>query len=505
MAKSDEAQAAFVQGMLLLHLFEYRFAREQFLHAQMLEPGFAMAIWGEAMTFNQPIWGRQNREAANAVLLKLGDTPSDRQDSTPAAREKLLIGALDILYGDGPKADRDRAYMRRMEQLAARFPEDHEIQLFYALSVFGIHAGVRDIDSYMLATAISEAVFAENPRHPGAAHYLIHGVDDPVHAVLGLRAARALAEMAPDASHAQHMTSHIFVALGMWEDVVIANEAAVRIQNQVRAQDGLPPTSTGHYNSWLLYGYLQQGRFEKARELLRAAYQEAIDHGKAPEDPMELHSDRSIVGSATQMWLRYMVETGDWNGPISEWTFRLGDAYDPNLNFNFAQAMRSANSSLPSKAFEQLQQFRRLKEELASILRQQEEPRTRDLLYLERLAVMEQQMLAMIEASKGEYDNAVRFAIEASNMEGEMPRAYGPPYVDLPSAQLLGDLLLADREPARAAQAYQLELERNRQRTAALSGMVRSQERLGNQSEAQFYAQKLALIWRQADSDVTNQ
>jgi len=502
MAESEEAQAAFVQGMLLLHLFEYPLAREQFLFAQELEPGFAMAVWGEAMTFNQPVWGRQNREAGRLALQKLGNTPNARQDSTPAAREKLLIGALDILYGDGTKAERDRSYMRKMEQMAARFPEDHELQLFYALSVFGVHAGVRNIDSYMLATAISDAVFAENPRHPGAAHYLIHGVDDPVHAVLGLRAARALAEMAPDASHAQHMTSHIFTALGMWDDVVIANEAAVRVDNRIRAEEGMPPTSTGHYNSWLIYGYLQQGRFEKARELLQAAYVQATEHGKAPEDPLELHPDRSIVGSVTQMWLRYMIETRDWNGPVSEWSFRLGDAYDPNLNYNFAQAMRSANSSLPSKAFEQLQQFRRLKDELASAIGLQEEPSAKDLLYLGRLDVMEQQLLAMIEASKGEYDNAVRFAIEASNLEGELPRAYGPPYVDLPSAQLLGDLLIADQEPARAAEAYRLELERNRQRAAALSGLVTALELSGNEAEARFYGQKLALIWRLADEDV---
>ncbi|MDX1554446.1 MAG: hypothetical protein R3212_00295, partial [Xanthomonadales bacterium] len=187
-AKSEAAQEAFIEGMLLLHLFEYPFAERAFQRAQELEPGFPMAIWGEAMTHNHPIWDEQDRDAAGRALAKLGDTPQARQDATAGGRERLLIDAIETLYGDGPKAERDRAYMRKMEALAARFPEDHEIQLFYALSIFGVHAGVRDIDSYMLATAISEAVFAENPKHPGAAHYLIHGVDDPVHAVLGLRA-----------------------------------------------------------------------------------------------------------------------------------------------------------------------------------------------------------------------------------------------------------------------------------------------------------------------------
>lgn len=501
-AKSEEAQEAFIQGMLLLHLFEYPFARAQFQLAQEIEPGFAMAVWGEAMTHNHPVWGRQDREAGREALQKLGATPNARQDSTPSARGRLFIGALEALYGDGSKAERDRAYMRKMEQLAVRFPEDHEIQLFYALSVFGIHAGVRDVDSYMLATAISDAVFAENPRHPGAAHYLIHGVDDPVHAILGLRAARALAEMAPDAPHAQHMTSHIFNALGMWDDVVIANEAAVAVYNRFRVLEGETPTSTGHYNSWLIYGYLQQGRFEKARELLESAYAQAQTQSRVKVDPLELHSDRSVVASSVEMWMRYLIETGEWDGDVAEWTFRLGEAFDPNLNFNYVQAMRSAYGSLPSLAQEQLDQFVRLREELKVLIRRQPEPKPTDLEYLERLDIMEKQVQAVIKQAKGEYNNAIPYALQASNLEGGMPRAYGPPFVDFPSAQLLGSIYAAAREPELALEAYSLELMRNRQRTAALKGVIRAHQSLGNTAEAEFYRQKLGLIWHQADESV---
>jgi hypothetical protein len=262
-----EAQQAFIEGMLLLHLFEYPFAREQFLRAQQLDTDIAMAYWGEAMTHNHPIWDEQNLPAARAALLKLGPSPAERLARTPVARERGLLTALEQLYGPGTKAERDQAYLRAMEQLAAQYPEDHEVQLFYALSLFGVRAGVRDTPTYMLATAIAQGVFSENPRHPGAAHYLIHGVDDPVHAVLGLRAARALAVMAPDAGHSQHMTSHIFVAVGMWDDVVAANEAAVKVANAMRAERGGAARNWGHYNFWLLYGYLQQGRSERALEL----------------------------------------------------------------------------------------------------------------------------------------------------------------------------------------------------------------------------------------------
>ena len=501
-AKSAEAQEAFVQGLLLLHLFEYPFAREQFQRAQELEPGFAMAVWGEAMTHNHPIWDEQDRDAARAVLAKLGATPLERQEATTGGRERLLLDALEVLYGDGPKAARDRAYLRKMEQLAARFPEDHEIQLFYALAIFGVHAGVRDIDSYMLATAIADAVLAENPRHPGAAHYMIHGVDDPVHAVLGLRAARALAEMAPDAAHAQHMASHIFLALGMWDDVVIANEAAVRVRNRMRAEQGMEPAHYGHANFWLIYGYLQQGRFEAARELLQAAYGQVSESRKAPEDPMDLDPDRSPVGSLVQMWLRYLVETGEWDGPIAQWDFRTGDAFDPNLNFNFAQAVRAARSSLPSQAQEQLKQFQRLRTDLSTRIGYQDEPAPTDLLYLKRLAIMEQQIRALIEASRGDFAAAVPFAREASRLEGELPRAFGPPYVDLPSAQLLGEMLAASGRRQEAIEAFKLELERNRQRTAPLLGLVRAHESVGEETEAAFYRFKLATLWHLADPAV---
>jgi hypothetical protein len=97
---------------------------------------------------------------------------------------------------------------------------------------------------------------------------LIHSYDDPIHAPLGLRPARVYAEMAPAAPHAQHMTSHIFLALGMWTDVVSSNENAVRVTNERRKETGKPPRFCGHYNYWLLYGYLQEGRTEPAKAIL---------------------------------------------------------------------------------------------------------------------------------------------------------------------------------------------------------------------------------------------
>ncbi|MFC1688175.1 hypothetical protein ACFL0N_05030 [Pseudomonadota bacterium] len=492
--RSPEAQAAFIRGMLLLHLFEYPFARDEFLRAQELDPGFAMAYWGEAMTHNHPIWDRQNLQAGRAALMKLATTPEQRITATPAPREQGFLAAIEMLYGGGTKAQRDVAYMRAMEQLAARYPDDHEAQLFYALSLFGVQAGVRDTATYMMCTALAQDVFSENPQHPGAAHYLIHGVDDPLHAVLGLRAARALAVMAPDAGHSQHMTSHIFTAVGMWGDVVTANEAAVKVQNAMRVERGMTARHWGHYNYWLLYGYLQQGRSDKALELLKGAYDEARAEGKSPEDRMNLDPDRSLVGSVVQMWARYVIETRGWDSEVAQWSFNSGNAFDPNLTISFVRAMQAANAGKPPQADQYIAQFRQLKQELEGILLRQEEKAPTDLLYLERLAVMEQELLATREYARGEMAQAARLAQEASRMEGEMPYSFGPPFVDLPSAEFLGDMLLGSRKYAEAAAAYTLQLERTRQKSRALLGLLQAQAALGNEAEAKFVQEKLDRI-----------
>jgi len=498
-----EAQQAFIQGMMLLHLFEYPYAREEFLRAQELDPGLAMAYWGEAMTFNHPIWDEQDLPAARAALQKLGATPEERVARTPVAREQGFLAALEQLYGPGTKAQRDQAYMRSMEQLAAAYPEDHEVQLFYALSLFGVQAGVRDTATYMLATAIAEEVFCENPQHPGAAHYLIHGVDDPLHAVLGLHAARALGQMAPDAAHAQHMTSHIFVAVGMWDDVVAANEAAVRVANAMRAEHGISPRNWGHYNYWLLYGYLQQGQNQLALELLRAAYAEVQADGKAPVDPLILDPDRSLVGSVVQMWARYVIETRGWDGDVAGWSFNTGEAYDPNLTLSFIKAMQAAHASQVAQAGQYHSQFRSLQAALESEVARQADKAPGDLLYLERLRVMDQELLAAIEMARGQMAKAAEYAREASRMEGAMPFSFGPPFVDLPSAEFLGDLLLASRQYQDAAAAFQLQLERTRLKPLSLEGLAQSLEKLGRDDEARYQRAKLERIRHEAAPEST--
>ena len=239
---SAAAQSDFIRGLLLLHLFEYHDAAKSFVAAETTDPGFAMAYWGEAMTFNHGVWNQVDVKAGQAALAKFGATAEERTRRIGDPRERAYMSAVEILYsGEGDKRERDARYAAAMEQLAEAYPKDDEAHLFYALALLGASEGVRDVPAYLKAAEIAKTVFVRNPQHPGAAHYWIHGMDDPQHAAGALEAARALSKIAPDAGHAQHMCSHIFMALGMWDDVVQANLSAMSVKNRQRAAAGKPP------------------------------------------------------------------------------------------------------------------------------------------------------------------------------------------------------------------------------------------------------------------------
>ena len=156
----------------------------------------------------------------------------------PTGREKAYLAAVEVLYGEGRKESLDTLYAAEMERLAAAYPDDLEAQTFHALALLGLSQGDRNVPTYMEAGAIALAAFDENPDHPGAAHYAIHSFDDPTHAILAMEAARAYSVIAPDAAHAQHMTTHIFLARGLWDDVVKQNIRAVDVSNRVRMARG---------------------------------------------------------------------------------------------------------------------------------------------------------------------------------------------------------------------------------------------------------------------------
>src|SRR6201987_1781590 len=287
---APQAQPAFLRGLLLLHSFEYLAARREFQKAEELDPSFAMAVWGEALTYNHTLWNEQDTAAARAAMSKLGATPGARIARGPTARERDYLASLEKLYGPGEKAQRDAEYSAALGQLSQRYPKDLDARALYALSLMGL-SPKRDVRMYMRAAAEAEAVYEVDKRHPGALHYLIHACDDPVHAPLGLRAARLYAKVAPGASHAQHMTSHIFFALGLWDEAIKANEASVRV---AEAQG----EHAYHSLLWLEYAYLQKDQRAPAAALVRSLTHD-VESGATKENRL-----RAACARAT--WL---VET----------------------------------------------------------------------------------------------------------------------------------------------------------------------------------------------------
>src|SRR5262249_17474500 len=276
-----------------------------------------------------------------------------------------------------------------MRRLHAAYADDVDAAAFYALALLGSVADGRDTAIYMQAAAILEEIFPSHLDHPGIAHYLIHAYDDPAHAPLGLRAARGSSSIAPSAPHALHMTSHIYLAAGMWDEVVAANERAGRVVEQRIGRPGAG-TSCGHVGMWLMYGYLQQGRQRDARAVLDrcralAARPEGTSVRSAEEDAFD--PDNTAAGSFTQMWSRYIIDTEDWSGEVARLEVPLGDLANARLTRAFVEALAAARHRDASRTRTEHAALVDAQRELTTALANR--PQTEQ--YVRRAAVLEQE------------------------------------------------------------------------------------------------------------------
>src|SRR5437762_11403110 len=297
------AQASFLIGTKALFSFEFDLAGDAFREAQKADPAFALGYWGEAMSFNHPLWAQQDLASARKALEKLAPTAAARALKAPAGKERELIEAADVLFGAGDKLARDVAYAQALGRMHAKYPQDDEISVMYALSLLGTaRPGEKSTRNAMQAAALALEVFQRHPQHPGAAHFIIHAFDDPDHAILALPAARAYSRIAPSAAHALHMPSHIFVQLGMWDDVVASNIVAYKAAVDLADKKNLPRGREDfHTLSWLQYANLQQGNADEAEKALATA--KAVAEKDA--------SPRVRDGYAA-MKARQIVETAKW-------------------------------------------------------------------------------------------------------------------------------------------------------------------------------------------------
>ena len=471
---SPAAQPAFLYGLAQLHNFEYDDAARAFREAQQADPQFAMAYWGEAMTKNHPVWMEQDLGGARRILERLGSSPAARVAKGATDRERAYLRAVETLYGAGDKTARDFEYLEQMRQIHAAFPDDVDATAFYGLALLGsAHAG-RDAAIYMRAAGALEPAFAAHPNHPGLAHYLIHSYDDPEHARLGLPAARRYSRIASAAPHALHMTSHIYLAVGMWDEVVAANEQARRVAVERAQKAGRVPGGCGHGAMWLMYGYLQQGRKDAARAVLDACRVSATgDNGlalRAPEqDPLD--PDNIPAASYIQMWSRYIIDAEDWNGPLVHENLPLGNLVGATLTRAVVRALAAAKRSDQSALVTAGAEVARAREALDAFLATRSGERER---YQRRATVLEREVHALMLLRSDRNEDGVAELRAAAAIEGAMPVEFGPPFVDEPPYELLGDALLALGRRAEAASAYESALKGAPNRAAAVKGLART-------------------------------
>jgi hypothetical protein len=501
---SPAAQEHFLRGLAALHSFWYEEALEAFQAATKAEPGFALGYWGEAMAYNHPLWNEQDTEAARRTLAKI---PGDAK-LTP--RESAYLNAVKALYGEGDKHARNLAYVAAMEKVYKDYPADLEAASFYALSLLG---AVRPTDrGYRLqaqAGAIALDVYAKNPNHPGAAHYIIHAFDDPEHAILALPAARRYAEIAPDAHHARHMPSHIFIQLGMWPEAAASNESSWATSDAwVRRKNYSIERRDYHSLSWLEYVYLQQGRVREAEAQL-ALMQKSVAELGAP-----------IRGSA-YIYAVFIAETERWDlidklfprpaaksaalpaqkevgadschaaaktataasiAPVSLTTQQAARPTQGQLYGAYLHGLAAAAAKDTAEAEKYVAAIRALGQEFG-----------RASIYPspDMIEVMALEVAALSRANAGKFEEAVELLGRATSLEESLRPPSGPPDMLKPSHELFGDVLLRAGRPAEAAAQFKTALLRQPNRPRSLLGLARAAKSVDAKLAAQAYADYL--------------
>jgi tetratricopeptide (TPR) repeat protein len=453
------AHAPFLTGVKALYNFEFDIAADAFREAQKADPAFALGYWGEAMSFNHPLWAQQDLPAARKALEKLAPTAAARAAKAPAGKERDLIEAQEVLFGAGDKLSRDIAYSQAMGRLHAKYAADDEIACMYALALLGTaRPGDKTTRNAMQAAAIVQDIFERHPQHPGAAHFIIHSFDDPDHAILSLKAARAYSKIAPSAAHALHMPSHIFVQLGMWDDVIASNIVAYKAADDLATAKNLPRGREDfHTLSWLQYAYLQEGKFDEA--------QKCVDQAKAVADK---ETAANIRDGYAAMKARQVVETARWEKlALPTGAVKDGGApgYDGSAAYLVAAGLSAAklgDLATANVALDKLKAMRTQAESGSNAYR------------AKPFAIMEKEVGAAVAAAQKDTAGAERLLKEATTIELTLDAPSGPPEPIKPSFELYGDLLSELGRGQEAAAQYQASLLRMPNRRAAVQGLAKT-------------------------------
>lgn len=472
----SEAQPAFKKGILLLHNFEYADAAEQFREAKKTDPGFVMAYWGEAMTYNHPLWQEQDVDKGNEILNQLGATAAERIAKATTDIEKGFLKGVHILYGKGNKAERDSSYAAWMESLYNKYAANDEVAAFYSLALNGWGTTEHDNSILEKAAVIAFEVLDRNPGHPGALHYIIHAYDNPDYAAKALAIADKYALVAPDAGHALHMPTHTYLALGQWEKVISSNEVSWAAEQKRKERKKLDNDALGyHAFHWLQYGYLQKGNNEKARSM--------VDSMK--KYCSELSSSRA---RAHMILLKttYLANTNDYDKDVVSISVDLKDLNMVARAKNYFVTGMSAYYN--NDAVELQNIILKLTSErlLATAITSDKGLRlcgniNRSLSTktdLQEAEVMELELRAMEALLKKDAGKTELFFKKATELQTLSGYSYGPPAIVKPSFEMYGEWLLENNRPKDALEQFEYSLKLMPNKTLSVTGKQKAQKLL---------------------------
>jgi hypothetical protein len=478
---SPAQQQQFDQALAMLHSFWFPQAPNAFASIAEAEPECAMAYWGMAISARaNPLVGAP---AASATKNGWELLEKAKAAGAKTQRERDYIAALDEYYRDWEKRDfpqRVLAYEAAMERLAARYPDDVEAQVFYALALnegITVSPADKSYSRHQKAAGICEKVLAKQPDHPGALHFLIHSYDFPALASRGVEAAHRYAMAAPSAPHALHMPSHIYSMLGNWEESIKSNQSAVGVaKSYVHAMD------------FMVYAHLQLAQDQAARRLMEKSAELQRTGAAAQRTPTG--AVLSVYTAYAAIPARYAIERSAWAEAAAlelRPTAPVADAIT-----QFTRAMGLARLGDVESAQREIAKLQSLKDELV---------RLKDPYWAEQVDIQHKAASAWVAHAQGKKAEAVDLMRAAADLEDASEKHIAMENRLWPMRELLGELLLELNDPGTALKEFDKSLKDSRNRLRGLYGAARAAELMGKRQEAADFYTRIVALTRQADTE----
>jgi hypothetical protein len=483
---NEVAQKEFDRAVALLHSFQFGRAVEGFTAVLAKDPTCGIAYWGIALSdWSNPFapgMKDQSQLQAGRKSTERGETAA-----TKTERERAYLAAVGKLYShyeSTPQRARLIAYRDAMGEVAAKYPEDHEAQIFYAL---GIAASEDPLDKTyagrLKAGAILEKLFEEEPTHPGLAHYIIHTYDVPALAGRGLVAARRYSEIAPDAPHALHMPSHTFTRTGYWQESIdsnIAATAAARREGQTAEEL--------HASDYEIYAYLQTGQDEAARRVLNSLPEIASRF-----DPKAMMSGAGgpSVGyfALAAIPARYALERRDWKQAAQLTLRETPFPYTEAITW-FARGWGAARLERAQAARESVAALKRIRDRLL---------KAGENYWAQQVEIQEVTVAAWAALAAGKKEEALRQMKSAAELEDGTEKSAVTPGPLAPARELLAEMLLEMREPALALEQFEATLAKEPGRFRTLYGAAHAAQLSGSPEASQRFFGELLKVCGHAD------